>query len=246
MKKVARGAVAIELGETASGFHLDVDQPGAPACITVPPHRRDSVDYAGLDPNEASVLQASQREGAVRLITSAVFRDERRGFRVFVAREDVDSDWDEEGAAALLRSDRHDRPSFSLPHTRIADQGSLRHELRHIRGADISRPAYRSNVDDATIAHVECVIPMRYGLYYVDFLGPVAEEADLNAMAERAIATVQVLPPKPHFSFVRWALTMLGLIVLLGGGVGMLVVRLSTSRRQTAKIGWISVRDETR
>jgi hypothetical protein len=232
-------ARAAEFRDVRDDFWIDVEQPGAPACVTFPVARQDAVECDGVIVDERPGEVGPRRE----LVGAAVLRATTWGYRVRIVREvpELPIEWDDAVARLVATTS-----GLSLAPGAVRT-GGPQTDFKPVAGltAVRFRDSYRSEGEH--FHSVEYLIPSRHALYHLMFLSSEDRKDEVAAAAERLVARVRVMPPKqPGAPLWMTIAIAVGCIAVFGGGTGMLLTRaLSTKRRKLREeMAWPSVRGE--
>jgi hypothetical protein len=230
-------AAAASFRDARDDFRIDIEQADAAECITYPEPRWDRGACEGLVAGPPPTLADGALGPATHAIGAATFRAPKWGFRVVIARTDGDdvAEWEDAMGEAFAFSLRE--ASLHMPRgAELVDgEASAKWDLRAMIGTHVARVALTFREADLRLRKVDYAIAARHGTYRVTFVAPDGHAAELGALAERAIATVQVTPP--DVPRPRWIVVVLftACIALLVAGLGAVVVSLGRRRRRQAR-----------
>ena len=234
---VASAAAAASFRDARDDFRIDVEQAGAAECVTFPEARWDGGACEGLVAGPPPTLADGALGPDTHAIGAATLRAPKWGFRVVIARTDGDEvvEWDDAIGEAFAFSLRE--ASLHMPRGAelIDGEASAKWDLRAMLGTHVARVACTFREADLRLRKIDYAIAARHGTYRVTFVAPDGHAAELGALAERVIATVQVTPPDAPRP--RWIVVVLftACIALLGAGLGAVAMRIGRRRSRHAR-----------
>ena len=234
---VTSTAAAASFRDARDEFRIDIEQAGAAECITYPEARWDRGACEGLVAGPPPTLEGGALGPDTHAIGAATFRAPKWGFRVVIARTDGDDvvEWEDAMGEAFAISLRE--ASLRMPRGAelIDGEASAKWDLRAMLGTHVARVACTFREADLRLRKIDYAIAARHGTYRITFVAPDGHAAELGALAERAIATVQVNPPDAPRP--RWIVIVLftACVSLLVAGLGAVAVHIGRRRRRHAR-----------